>query len=62
MEENKLNYFELEKIYNKLEEIDTQLFYMFDNLEIQNNVRNGIIISMEEIRHILNQYKKIKCN
>lgn len=62
MEENKLNYFELEKIYNKLEEIDTQLFYMFDNLGIQNNVRNGIIISMEEIRHILNQYKKIKCN
>ena len=61
MEENKLKSSELKKlrkIHDKLEEIDTQLFNMFDNLKIQNDVRNGIIISMEEIRHILNQYNK----
>lgn len=59
MEENKLKSSELKKlrkIYDRLEEIDTQLFNMFDNLGIQNDVRDGIIDTMEKIRHILNKY------
>lgn len=59
MEQNKLNYSEirkLTKIYNKLEEIDSQLFNMVDKFpnNISKDVRYGIINTMEEIRKIIN--------
>jgi hypothetical protein len=59
MEQNKLNYSEirkLSKIYNKLEEIDSHLFNMVDKFpnNVSNNVRCGIINTMEEIRKIIN--------
>ena len=59
MEQNKLNNSEikkLSKIYNKLEEIDSMLFNMIDNFpkNISNDVRCGIINTMEEIRKIIN--------
>jgi hypothetical protein len=57
MEENKLNSSELKKlirIYDKLQKIDDEVY----DLRISNNVRDGIIMSIEEIRRILNQYNK----
>lgn len=57
MEENKLNSSELKKlirIYDKLQKIDDEVY----DLRISNNVRDGIIMSIEEIRRILNQYDK----
>jgi len=57
MEENKLNSSELKKlirIYDKLQKIDDEVY----DLRMSNNVRDGIIMSIEEIRRILNQYNK----
>ena len=61
MEENKLSSSELEKlvkIYYKLEEIDGELYDVVDNSGISNDVRDGIIDSMEKIRHILNKHHR----
>jgi len=64
MEENKLSSSELEKltkIYNKLDEIDSELFYMSNEFPkfILNSVRDRIIISMEKLKKY---YMKIKNN
>lgn len=55
MQENKLSSSELEKltkIYNKLDEIDSELFYMSNEFPkfILNSVRDRIIISMEKLK------------
>jgi hypothetical protein len=62
MEEKKLSLSDFRKlvqIYDKLDEIDSKLFYMSDkypeNILSGNDVREGIISSMEKIKKILRE-------
>lgn len=44
----------LTNIYNKLDEIDTELFYLNDRTNIPNDARDFIICAMKQIKNIIN--------
>jgi hypothetical protein len=47
----------LSDLYDKLGEIETELFYLEDSNEVPNTIRDYIISSMEMIRKLLNDYE-----